>query len=314
MQVWRRRGTLVLIVAVGALSLGLLVAALILTSGLRSDDRAELLLIDVVGGWALVAAGVVAFTRQMDARVGLLMFAVGFAWLLAGMRWSDASSAVQTSGLAASWLWAAVLAQLALAFPGGRLDGTIERALVVAAYVIAVPTRLSWMVLADQRVTFGDEPPLRPEHCHSCPSAVLAGGWAPGFAHALRWADQIAAVLVAIGVCIMLVMHWRRGSAVARRGLAPVLGVGAATAFVLAAGTDASAAGRGDIGRVIEWMWDACVIALPLAFLVGVLRMRLRGATGLASALEELDRLPRDGNVATVLARALGDPTLEVMR
>ena len=91
---------------------------------------------------SLVFAGAVAFMRRAG-RVGLLMFAAGLAWLLAGLRWSDTSSVLQTSGLAVAWLWAAVLAQLALAFPSGRLTGTAERALVVAAYIIAVPVRLT---------------------------------------------------------------------------------------------------------------------------------------------------------------------------
>src|SRR3954471_7020862 len=228
MRVRRRRSTLVLISTVCAVALGLFVGAVILTSGLTGGDRAELVLIDVVGGWALVGAGAVALRREADGRVGLLMFAAGFAWLLAGLRWSDTSSALQTSGLAAAWLWAAVLAQLALAFPGGRLGGTVERTLAVAAYIIAVPLRLTWMLLADQAVTFADEPLLHPRDCHPCPSSFLAGGWAPNVAQALRWADQVAVTLVAVGVCVMLLMHWRRGTAVARRGLAPVLGVGAA--------------------------------------------------------------------------------------
>src|SRR3954447_702185 len=123
MQLRGRCGPVVLIAAVCALVLGLFVAALILTSRLTSGDRAELLMIDVVGGWALFGAGAVALTRPGDRRVGVLMFAGGFAWLLAGLRWSDASGALQTSGLAAAWLWAAMLAQLALAFPGGQLIG-----------------------------------------------------------------------------------------------------------------------------------------------------------------------------------------------
>jgi signal transduction histidine kinase len=278
-----------------------------------TGDRAELLLIDVVGGWALVGAGIVAYLHQRDPRVGLLMFAAGFAWLVAGLRWSDSSSVAQTTGLASSWLWAAILAHLALAFPGGRLEGRFERALVIAAYVIAVPGRLTWMVLADQRVTFMNEPLVHPVSCESCPSSFLATGWAPGVAEALRWVEQVAVVLVAIGVIGMLAVHWRRGTAVARRALAPLVGVGAATAIVLAAGTAAGAAGHNDAGRAIEWMWDACVVALPLAFLAGVLRMRLRGAAGLARTLEELDGLPGDGDVATVLARALGDPSLELV-
>ena len=311
----RRRSIVVWGVAVVALALGLTVAALILTSGLVTGDRAELLLIDVVGGWALVGAGIVAFVHQRDPRIGRLMFAAGLAWLFAGLRWSDSSTVAQTIGLASSWLWAALLAHLALAFPGGRLEGRVERALVIAAYVIAVPGRLTWMVLADQHVTFMNEPLVHPVSCESCPSSFLATGWAPGVADALRWAEQVAVVLVAIGVIVMLAVHWRRGTAVARRALAPVLCAGAATAIVLAAGTAAGAAGHDDAGRVIEWMWDVCVVALPFAFLAGVLRMRLRGAAGLTRALEELDRLPGDGagDVATVLARALGDPSLELV-
>src|SRR4051812_23595162 len=121
-----RRSVVVWSVAVAAAALGSVVAALILTSSLVTGDRAELLLIDVIGGWALVGAGIVAYLQQRDPRIGLLMFAAGFAWLLAGLRWSDSSSAAQTTGLASSWLWAALLAHLALAFPGGRLEGRLE--------------------------------------------------------------------------------------------------------------------------------------------------------------------------------------------
>src|SRR4051812_18170805 len=313
MAVRRWRSTLVWMVTVSAVALGLCVAAVILTSGLTADSRAELLFVNVVGGWALVAGGMVAFARDADGRVGVLMFAAAFAWLLAALRWSDAGGGVQTVGLAAAEVWAAVLANLALAFPGGRLVGTVERVLVVVAYIVAVPVRLTWMVLADQAVTFADEPLLHPAGCDSCPGSLLATGWAPGFARGLRWLDLVAAVAAAVGVCVMLVVHWRRGSEVARRGLAPVLGVGAATAVVLAVGTAARAVGRGDVGRVLDWLWDACAIALPLAFLVGILRMRLRVAAGLESALEELDRLPGDGDVASVMARAVGDPSLELV-
>ena len=296
-----RRSVVVWSVAVAAAALGSVVAALILTSSLVTGDRAELLLIDVIGGWALVGAGSVAYLQQRDPRIGLLMFAAGCAWLLAGLRWSDSSSAAQTTGLASSWLWAALLAHLAVAFPGGRLEGRLERALVIAAYVIAMPGRLTWMVLADQRVTFMNEPLVHPLSCEFLP-LVLPGhglGASTGAAEALRWVEQVAVVLVALGVIGMLALHWRRGTAVARRALAPLLGVGAATAIVLAAGTAAGAAGGNDAGRAIEWMWDACVVALPLAFLAGVLRMRLRGAAGLARTLEELDGLPGDGDVAT---------------
>src|SRR4051794_26595889 len=125
----RRGSALVWIVVAFAAVLGLFVAELILTSELTRGDRAELVVINVVGSWALVAAGVVAFARQAGGRVGVLMFTAAFAWLLAALRWSDLDGALQTIGLAAAELWAAVLAHLALAFPGGRLGGAAERAL-----------------------------------------------------------------------------------------------------------------------------------------------------------------------------------------
>jgi signal transduction histidine kinase len=117
---------------------------------------------------------------------------------------------------------------------------------------------------------------------------------------------------VAIGVCAVLVSRWRHGSAARRRALAPVLSVSIATAVVLAASTGASSVGLHGLGRALEWLWDAGVVLLPLAFLGGLVRTRLRRAEGVARLLDELDVLPTLDGLPAALARALEDQSLEL--
>lgn len=298
-----------LAVGVGAVALGVVVAVVIVRSGVTRGHRVEYVAIDVLGGWLFIVAGMVAAARPAGHRLGVLLVATGFSWLLTWLRWDDRSAVVQTAGLVLAFAWAAVLAHLALAFPSGRLPDRRAYVVVLGAYIVAAPVRLGWMVLADPHMTLL----LHPAVCHSCPPSAVATGWAPEVARALRSADQLAAGVIAAGVCTLLLGRWRAASPVARRALTPVGGVIVATALVIMLSTGASAAGLTGVGRLLEWLWDACVVALPVAFLVGVLRTRLRGGAGLARALDELERLTDPRELAPTLSRALGDPTIQLV-
>jgi hypothetical protein len=76
----------------------------------------------VLGGGGFLAAGLVARQRQPSNRVGILMLAAGYAWVVSGLQFSDHPS-LGYFGALGGWLWAALLAHLTLAFPSGRLAG-----------------------------------------------------------------------------------------------------------------------------------------------------------------------------------------------
>src|SRR4029453_6316389 len=109
-----------------------------------------------------------------------------------------------------------------------------------------------------------------------------------------------------------LVVHrWLRASPPARRALAPVWLAGGVIALLVA--TDALRT-FGDVSGELEtfltWAQDGSMILLPFAFLFGLLRVRTaRGPVG-RMALEM--RKGSLGSLRQTLARALGDPSLQI--
>jgi signal transduction histidine kinase len=87
--------------------------------------RPELRLLDAAAGFALLFLGLVAWVRRPESRVGAIMAGAGFAWFL-GSLWEPAV-----------FLHRAVVAQLLVSYPTGRLGSRVERGAVVAAYVYA---------------------------------------------------------------------------------------------------------------------------------------------------------------------------------
>src|SRR5205085_11578814 len=93
-----------------------------------------------------ILAGVIAWARRPDSRFGPLMVAAGFAMFLSSLQWSSAG-VPYTLGLAFDLLPAALFLHLFLAFPSGRLNLRLERAVVGATYAAAVGLQLLKLVL-----------------------------------------------------------------------------------------------------------------------------------------------------------------------
>jgi signal transduction histidine kinase len=105
---------------------------------------------DLVTGWTLIGAGLVAWQRRPESRVGLLLMATGFTWFLANL-----------SGVDVAWLaWIAThgvyvhrgpLVNALVTFPTGRATSRPERVAVVGGYVAAFVNP----VWANEWVTIG---------------------------------------------------------------------------------------------------------------------------------------------------------------
>jgi signal transduction histidine kinase len=86
---------------------------------------------------AFVLAGLTARWHRPGHCLGLLMIAAGCATLLSDLATADAAI-LHTLGCTSELLAAAMIVQLLVTFPTGRLDGPPERAIVAAAYAAAV--------------------------------------------------------------------------------------------------------------------------------------------------------------------------------
>ncbi|HET8952882.1 MAG TPA: ATP-binding protein [Solirubrobacteraceae bacterium] len=113
---------------------GLGVAALQLTSDHR-DPVAVWVVFAPAVCWSFVITGLYAWRHRPESRIGALMVALGFAWLVFCLQASD-SPVVYTIALVFGGLWGSLFLQIGLSFPTGRLPEAYDRALVLAGYVI----------------------------------------------------------------------------------------------------------------------------------------------------------------------------------
>ena len=154
------------------------------------------------------------------------------------------------------------------------------------------------------------ETPISTANCELCPSNPFMIGSETELANALVTTTRTVAIVSAFAIVLMLTWRWRNSSPPARRIVAPVLWSSVLVAAVFAATFFQSPYGY-DSWPVIGWLGYS-VAFVPLSFLLGVFRMRLqRSAVG--DLVVELGRPHRPTELRDMLARALGDPSLELL-
>jgi signal transduction histidine kinase len=293
-----RRVALLVAVPLLALPAGLAAAIVTLTSS-RVDHPTVRAFLTVLGAWAFVAGGLTAWSTRPGNRTGPLMVLTGFLLLAGSLTASDAALPFTLGQLTAPAA-EAVFVHLLLAFPDGRLHARLDRAVVVLAYLLTTVGQWTMLLFMDYRSARG---------C-PCPQNLLFVVHNDGVHEILMGAQRVVAAAVVVGVVVALANHWRSASPPLRRTLAPVLSTGALTA-VLAGLANASAQSN---QTAATWFGLATSLALafvPLGFLVGLLRSRLaRAAVG--DLVIELGRTMAPGELRGALARALGDPSLEL--
>ena len=250
----------------------------------------------LTAGISFVASGLIALRRRPENRVGLYLAAVGYLWFLGAL--GDANNdVVWTVGMFVSNLAFIPFAALVLAFPSGRLAPRPDRLLVAATAVFVMIGPPLLLLFADQPPSCGD----------SCASSAIVVYRSPTIEHAIDIAGSVvAAVLIGLVVAV-LVRRWRDASVALRRILLPVYLAGAAALVLLLVAnllSSFSTSTADALGPVFLVFFGA----VPIAFLLGVLRSRLaRGSVaGLALALGQGRQLRES------IAEAVGDPTLEL--
>ena len=131
------------------LGIGLVLA--VAAYGLLRDDLHQTVLRSLPApavGLSGIVAGLVAWSRRPGNRLGPLMVAFGFAWLIRPWQYSDNGVAFTVS-FALGWLGAALFAHIALAYPTGRVTDRLERLLVRAGYVVALAFPIATLLFYD---------------------------------------------------------------------------------------------------------------------------------------------------------------------
>lgn len=288
---WRSIG-LPAVAATGGL-LGVASVALRARTGQFSDAD---LALGGLSGFLFIAAGVIAHRRGAAPLVGWLMVLVGAGWFAEDLQFA-AHPVPFTAGQMLVVASTGFLVHLVLAFPTGRLESRPQRWLVAAGY-------LAVFAVAPLRVLG-----YQPDHlARAAPqNLLLVPRWSPLTGLADAAVDLIGAV-VAIGVLGVLVRRWSVASPHRRRVLAPVLLAG-----LVGAGASLGYGLLGDVpaGRALLVVYKLAFCALPLGFLVGVLRDQL-GRNAASHLLARLPAAPTPHQLRDRLAEVLGDRTLQV--
>jgi signal transduction histidine kinase len=285
-----------LAIAAAALLCGLGDVLLVLSSAHLPDPDVWVVFGPAVG-WSFVGAGLYAWRRRPESRFGALMVLVGFAWFLAPLYASDAPL-VFTLGIVAGAVWGPVFGHVLLSFPTGRLPTRARRRLVAASYVLIPLVPVPALLVSDADTVIPD--------CRGgCPRNVLLVERNADLSDAALAFGSLLTLALCLAVVIMLVRQWRGATAPERRSLVPVFVSGGVSLALVAA----YAASQVD---ALLWMAFAAFAATPFAFLAGLARADLSGSRGVRVLMAELGDSPGRGDLRDGLARALGDPALEL--
>ncbi len=208
----------------GIAILGVLVGAIVAVGILDSDHvekRGLNARLALVIGWSFLGAGLYAWWRRPDNRFGALMTAISFAWFLSLLAASN-SSVGFTIGILFAALYLAVLVQMLLAYPSGRLETRAQVGLVWAGYLLATLGQIPALLWGDNDYF----------ECPKCPEPLTH---VRDDGDLVRFFDVITMVAAAIAigaVLVILVQRWRArlAAAAARDGAGPVVRVRAAGA------------------------------------------------------------------------------------
>jgi PAS domain S-box-containing protein len=247
--------------------------------------------------WSFVGCGLLGWARRPDNRVGPLMVAVGFSWFLSSLQLANDPTAY-TIGLLCSLLPLGFLVHLVLAFPDGRLGSLDARIVASIAYLTSTVGMLGAALF------------LYPEGngCPDCPTNQVLVTRNDSVADAFTLIDNVLGGLVALATLAILVRRWRHATAPQRRIIAPVLWA-AVFAGLAAMALFASAITGGSEVVAARLVTFAVLVCIPIAFLVGLLRLRLTHLRVIRLVVE-LNRGQAPGRLREALARALGDPDL----
>jgi signal transduction histidine kinase len=249
-------------------------AALILTSDHISPRGLAVALI-LAAGWSFAGTGLYAWDRRPDNRVGPLMTAAGFTWFFQGLQASN-NDAVFAIGSIFGAVPYAILVHLLLSFPSGRLDTRLQRLIAASGYFTTIALQLVWALFADPAQS----------GCDNCPENPILIGGHQGIAEAIN-ALQGAIAIPAIAATVVIVFRrWRRSDPAERHALSPVVLTGVAAFSILIVQLVISQLGISQTAEDVAFVASITVfVALPFAFLLGLLRSRIGRAEEVSSVL-----------------------------
>ena len=248
--------------------------------------------LETLVGWTFVGSGLYAWHRR-PANRGPLMVAAGVVWLVGRALRQINLSIAFTGGLWIGDLWGVGFIWVLLAFPDGRLSSRFDRIVPAVVLVVVGPLELAWLLFWNPADGPGNA-------LLAWDNDRVAGG--------LDTSQRLIVAGATILLAAVLSRRWLAASRPLRRALLPVL-AGAASLLLGAALNVLDKLGVS--APAVRWLLLLAFAAVPVAVMGEVLRARLARA-GVGELVLDLRTDPTPIDLRRSMARALGDPSLEV--
>lgn len=260
-------------------------------------------LVEIVPGSSFVLAGLIAWSLRPRNKVGLLMTGVGVGLLTGQLSFQHGvglvSLPLEVVLHFASPAWAVVLLHLLLAFPGGRLVSRLDRVVVLSFYAVVPLAGLLAVAVAGYPLLGPISPPV-------FDVTVPAAGFI-----------YLACLVLGSG---LVIRRWFLGGLARRRSMSPLflpmalitfLYIVSTAAVLEASVTHTQLAGPTQFLEVLATVFPLFLVALPIGFLVGLLRSGL-DMSSVGDLVVKLSGGLAPEQLQPALAYALHDPSLEV--
>lgn len=277
------------------------VAVSVTATGPAAVGTGPVLFVTVSVGLPFVLAAVLR-ARFPARRLGALLTLIGIVYFVRSLAaasdpllYSLARTLGQTGEVLLLWLM--------LAFPSGHLQSRTARGIVVAGALAVV---LLWwpVVLLSPEIPRGG---FQVRCGEDCPANALLVADLPGLVNVLDTAFRVLAGGLLLAVAAYLALRLWRASALSRSILVPVAVASIARAVATAAFVVLGAP---------DWVRGILVVtywAILVAIVVGLIRARAFDAAALQRLVGGLRTRPGPEELRAVMARALGDASLDIL-
>ncbi len=242
-----------------------------------------------------LVAGLVAWRLRPHNRIGVLMLLTGLSIWLSGL--ADAPSpALSMLAIVTATLPLALTVHLLLAFPSGRVNGRVSRAVVVTVYFTCTVMEAPLYLVGDG--------PLAVIHQAPGPLMTIAA-----------LGQSTVGLLTMVASAVIVATQAIRADPVARRRLGPLVWYRVLAPTLIVGALLLEHGGKDPGAEVVLVSVELVAIAgLPVTFLVGL----LSGSFGRDGDVKEMVELfgrvpPTASQLSAAVARTLGDPRAAVL-
>jgi signal transduction histidine kinase len=286
------------------------VAVWLAAAGVPGDQAFGRGLLELLIVGVPIAAGLYALRQPGNQGFGVALLGIGFLWSLTALTTSSASVPF-TIGRLTTWMILPCVVWLLLAFPYGRIEPGLDRAIFVGFVCVAV---LLFFGTAPFVQAFPGKTLWSPCTSHCPANALFVLDKQPALLTQVIYVREWLIELLWIGLVYSMWRRWRAASPLRRRAMVPAFVAGTLLGVFQCAHVTCRQLGvDADTVVTLSSLWTLCIVAVCAAFLAGLIRRRMLLAGTLAGLGGALHVSDEPSNVRDALRTALGDKTTDLL-